>query len=177
MYIGLALIAFFGLTTVAVSPLNGVAWQPQMVDANKGGPQDLCGDVSNPHGESDAKDAALAGDCMSLLNQVYQDTRLTFFADRSNWTPDTVMTGLMPVMTNGTCTLGIRPTVYDETRFVYYVGYQDVADLLHTFINELQVKIGDDWRFGMSGTMNCNDNIKHQGSYDIFFRFYNPQAQ
>jgi hypothetical protein len=96
----------------------------------------VCGDTVGLVNLSADKAAARAADFMAMLNAVGGPAaQNVFIAENAHWTAATVE-GYFPVMTRGTCTLGVRPAHYVAARYAYFVGYQDVADVLHSLINQ-----------------------------------------
>ncbi|KAI4595234.1 hypothetical protein KJ359_007210 [Pestalotiopsis sp. 9143b] len=158
----------------ATSILNGPAYVDQTygssVRADFG---NLCGDIHDQENHSGDGDAAEAADCLSMLDKVAAAPRKAFYSLDSNWPQrDDIKNGFAPLMTVGTCTLSIRPTKFQEVSYAYFVGYSDVADILHSLINQYQ----KDGKFGASGYMPCDDKlVKHQGDYEVEFRFWDPK--
>lgn len=157
------------------SILNGPAWVDQTYGSKKNADVgNLCGDIRDQENHSGDGDAAKAADCLAMLDKVSAGRNKAFYSLDSNWPQrDDIKNGFAPLMTVGTCTLSIRPTKFQEVSYAYFVGYSDVADILHSLINQYQ----KDGKFGASGYMPCTDKyLKNQGDYEVEFRFWTPHA-
>lgn len=153
--------------------LNSKAWVDQTYGKAQGG--NVCGETTGLVNLSANRQASQAADCMALLAAVQQSPELVLIAANAHWSAATA-DGYYPLMTRGTCTLGVRPAAFAPTYYAYFVGYQDVADILHSLVSQYQQKIGDAYRFGARGAMPCKDKIKNQPDYTMEFLFYNPEA-
>ncbi|KAI1848671.1 hypothetical protein JX266_005530 [Neoarthrinium moseri] len=163
-----------GVVIPAGSILNGPAWVDQTYGSGLGAGGNVCGDTRDVVNRADEDAAPLAPDCMEVLNKVKDEPKLVFHAERDEWDEKTQAVGFYPLITVGTCSFTIRPTEWDPARYNYFVGYQDVADILHDLINKFQIKKGDNYRFGASGIMPCTDRIKQQRDYTLEFKVWNP---
>jgi hypothetical protein len=157
------------------SILNQQAWVDQLETSNNHVQGDLCGDMHDVENHSGDKDAALSADCLKVLDRINGVKDKAYFSLVSNWPQRAdIKTGFAPLITVDTCTFSIRPTQFREVSYAYYVGAQDMADILHAMINQYQQ--GD--RFKVNAYMPCTDKlIKQQGDYELEFKIWNPKAQ
>ncbi|KAF7541454.1 hypothetical protein G7054_g518 [Neopestalotiopsis clavispora] len=158
--------------------LNTFASVAQLTGQNNKVHGNLCGDTDNLENHSGDTDAALSADCLKMLDTLSNGDGVkegAFISLVSNWPERAdIKTGFAPLMTNDTCTFSIRPQEYRQVSYAYYVGAQDMADILHAMINQYQQ--GD--RFKVNAYMKCTDKyLKSQGDYDLEFKIWNPKAQ
>ncbi|ETS73829.1 hypothetical protein PFICI_14775 [Pestalotiopsis fici W106-1] len=157
------------------SILNQIAWVDQLYTFNNHAKGNLCGDTHDLENHSGDKDAALSVDCLAMLNKINDVKDKAYYSLDSNWPQRAdIKTGFAPLITVETCTFSIRPTSFNAVSYAYFVGAQDMSDILHTLINQYQQAD----HFKANGYMPCTDKyIKMQGDYELEFKIWNPKAQ